>query len=84
MQALLFLDEVAIVDDQLGDLHEQTWVVLQLFETWRGWHFLEIFDEVAYTEFLKLRSLVFIRVDQELNYIIIIYILHESILAQVL
>ena len=84
IKTLFLLDKVAVVYHELGHFHKKTWIVLKLFEARRGRYLLEIFDEIAYAEFLQLGTLIFVRVNQELNYIIIIYILHECVLAKVL
>ena len=84
IKTLFLLNEVAIVYNELGHFHQQTWIVLKLLEARRGRHLLEIFDKIAYAEFLQLGTLILVWVNQELNYIIIIYILHECVFAKVL
>lgn len=45
---------------------------------------MEVLNEIADAELLELSSLEFVRVYQELDHILVVYILHERVLAQIL
>ena len=75
---------VDIGEDELGHLHEQTRVVLQLLEGLRLRHLLEVLYQVVLAELLELISLVTVGIDEEVANIVIVNIVHQSVLAEIL
>ena len=73
---MFLLNKVRVVDDQLGHLHQQTWVVFQFLKSRRRADIGEILDEVLDAEFLKFLALELVGVDEELDHIIVVNILH--------
>lgn len=75
---------VDIGEDELGHLHEEARVVLQLLEGLCLRHLLEVLYKVVLAELLELVCLVAVRVDEEVANVVIVNIVHQSVLAKVL
>ena len=45
---------------------------------------MEVLDQILDTELLELGSLEFIAIDEEVNHVFVVYVLHERVLAKVL
>ena len=84
LQPLLLLKKITVIHHELRNFHQQAGIVLQFFEARGCAHLLEVLDQIANAELFELSCLVLIGVDQELNNIVVVYVLHQSVLAEVL
>ena len=80
----LVLYKVRVSDNKFGYFHQQLRIVLKFLKSRRRADILEVLYQILDAELLEFGGLELVAVNEEVDHVLIVHVLHQSVLTEVL